>query len=332
MKRYELQSKAKGIGMRALLRDMPSGVPADCLLARIRGRRSFLIRDWDRLLLAHQPLAALSPAPWRGADTVTEGWAQRALQQEYFWVFSRMDEGLRRSTAPFFWLGELRTLAVCLRLLTGGGRNLDRLLQRSLLANSIADRLRKADGCTTAVAGLSAILADYDPIFDGLSDIYGTGGSGALEEALYEKSLQSLAHTPLHPQMRCYCTLMIDSRNLITVAKRLRWRLDNIPPLLESGNIPPQRLAELFRSRDSAGLLHIAMRLGGEAPYRESADLERVLYEAQERIMSRMARAADDIGAILHYLWHCGIEAANIGLLEKLDSAGIEHVGTELQR
>lgn len=101
MKGYEQLSKKKGIRIRVLLRDMPFGVPADCLLARIKGRRSFLIRDWDRLLLAHQPLAALSPAPWRGADSGAEGWALRALQQEYFWAFSRMDEQLRRSTSPF---------------------------------------------------------------------------------------------------------------------------------------------------------------------------------------------------------------------------------------
>lgn len=332
MNRYELPSNAKGIGMRALLRDMPAGVPADCLLARIRGRRSFLIRDWDRLLLAHQPLAIISPAPWRGAETGTEGWALRALQREYFWAFSRMDEPLRRSTAPFFWLAELRTLSVCLRLLTGGGTNLDRLLKGSLLANSIVDLLRKADDCAQAVASLTSILARYDPDFTGLADIYRAGGSGALEAALYEKSLQSLARAPVHPQLHRYCALMIDSRNLTTVAKRLRWRLGTIPPLLEGGTLPPQRLTELFRSRDSAGLLHIAMRLGGLAPYREADDLERVLYEAQGRIMRRMARDPDGIGAILHYLWRCGNEAANIGLLEKLDSAGIEHAGAELRR
>lgn len=320
------------MGMRALLRVMPAGVPADCLLARIRGRRSFLIRDWDRLLLAHQPPAMLSPAPWRGADTGTEGWALRDLQREYFWAFSRMDELLRRSTAPFFWLAELRTLAVCLRLLTGGETNLDRQLKGSLLANSIVNLLRKADGSAPAVTGLASVLARYDPAFAGLADIYRTGGSGALEETLNEKSLQILAHTTVHPQMRDYCTLMIDSRNLTTVAKRLRWRLGTIPSLLEGGTLPPQRLTELFRSRDSAGLLHIAMRLGGEASYRESADLERVLYEAQGRIMRRMARDADGIGAILHYLWRCGNEASNIGLLEKLDSAGIEHAGAELRR
>ena len=132
--------------------------------------------------------------------------------------------------------------------------------------------------------------------------------------------------------MRCYLALVIDSRNLTTVAKRLRWRLVSIPPLLAGGTLPLPRLAELFEHRDSAGLLHLAMRLGGEAPYSETDDLERVLYEAQGRVMRRLARGTDGIGAILDYLWRCGNEAANIGLLERLETAGSEHAGAELRR
>jgi hypothetical protein len=57
-----------------------------------------------------------------------------------------------------------------------------------------------------------------------------------------------------------------------------------------------------------------------------------VLYEAQARVMRRLARQTDGIGAILDYLWRCGNEAANIGLLERLETAGIEHAGAELRR
>jgi len=318
--------------MRALLRDMPAGVPADCLLARISSRRSFLVRDWERVLLARQPLATLSAAPWRQVPSGAEGWPPRALQQEYFWAFSRMDEQLRRSTAPFFWLAEVRTLAVCLRLLTGGATDLDHLLHASLLAKDIGDLLRKADGCAPAVAQLTAILAGHDPRFSGLEDIYRTGGPGALETALQEISLTIVTDMPAHPQMRRYIALVIDSRNLTTIAKRLRWRLGTIPPLLEGGTLSLQRLAALFQHRDSAGLLHLAMSLGGQAPYSETADLERLLYEAQARVMRRLARQADGIGAVLDYLWRCGNEAANIGLLERLETAGIEHAGAELRR
>jgi ATP synthase (C/AC39) subunit len=318
--------------MRRLLRDMPAGVPADCLLARIKGRRSFLVRDWERLLLASQPLATLSSAPWRRSQPGAKGWALRALQQEYFWAFSRMDEQVRCSTAPFFWLAEVRTLAVCLRLLAGGAADLDHLLKISLLGNTIRNMLRKADGCAAAVTGLAAILSGYDPGFAGLADIYRTGGCGVLEASLYEISLQSLGRIPVHPQMRRYCALLIDSRNLTTITKTLRWRLSTLPHLLEGGDLPLPRLVELFKRRDSAGLLHLAMRLGGEAPYSETADMERVLYEAQRRVMRRLAREADGIGVILAYLWCCGNEAANIGLLERLESAGIEHAGAELRR
>jgi len=318
--------------MRALLRDMPAGVPADCLVARIRGRRSFLVRDWDRLLLTSSPLQTLSPAPWRRTLSGTEDQVLQVLQQEYFWAFSRMDEKVRRFLAPFFWLAEVRTLAVCLRILTGGATNLDHLLTYSLLAKTIKDLLRKAGGCAPAVTGVTDILAGYDARFSGLADIYRTGGPGALEGALHEISLAIIFDMPIHPQMRSYITLVIDSRNLTTLAKRMRWRLRTIPPLLGGGSLPPPRLAKLFELRDSAGLLQLAMRLGGLAPYRETDDLERVLYEAQRRVMRRLARGAEGVGVILDYLWRCGNEAANIGLLARLESVGSEHAEAELRR
>lgn len=317
--------------MREMLRDMPAGVPADCLQARIRGRRSFLVRDWERRLLTRQPLATLSAAPWRQAPSGSKGWVQSALQQEFYWVFSRMDEQLRRSMAPFFWLTELRTLAVCLRLLAEDTMDLDHLLRYSLLANNIRKALRQAGGCVPALDRVAVILAVHDPHFAELGNIYRSEGSGAMEASLHEISLQSLARLPLHPQMRCYIELMIDSRNLITVVKRLRWRLNTLSTLLEGGHLALPRLAELFQRRDNAGLLHLAMRLGGQAPYGKSADTERVLYKAQGRVMQRLARQADGIGTILDYLWRCGNEATNIGLLERLETAGGEQVGAELR-
>jgi len=324
--------RAQATSMRTLLLDMPAGVPADCLLSRIRGRRSFLVRDWDRLLLAPSPLQTLSPAPWRQTMSGTEGRALQALQQEYFWVFSRMDGQLRRCMAPFFWLAEVHTLSVCLRLLTRGATNLDHLLTYSLLASTIKELLRKADACAPAMTGLTAYLAGYDASFSKLADIYLTGGSGALEAALHEISLAIISSMPLHPQMRRYIALVIDSRNLTTIAKRLRWRLGSIPPLLEGGSLPPPRLAKLFELRDSSGLLRLAMHLGGLAPYRETDDLERLLFEAQQRVMRRLARAADAVGVILDYLWRCGNEAANIGLLERLETMGSKHAEAELRR
>ncbi len=317
--------------MRELLRDLPAGLPADALLARIKGRRSFLVENWERLLLAPVPLANLTPAPWRAAASGVEDWPQQALQQEYYWVFARMEEELRCATAPFFWLAEVRTLAITLRLLSSG-EAVDHLLSASLLANPLRELLCQANDGAAAVESVAALLAGVDPAFRVVSAIYRSAGFGALETALTEISLQHLARNPLPPLLRSYVALLIDSRNLTTIAKRLRWRLDTLPLLLAGGTLPRPRLIELFSRRDHPGLLHLTMRLGGEAPYSADADLEAVLYEAQGRVLRRLARAEEGIGAILYYLWRCGNEAANIALLQRLETAGSAAVDRELRR
>lgn len=318
--------------MRRLLRDMPAGVPDDCLLARVRRRRSFLVREWGVELPARRPPATIAAPPRMQGFSAAGGWPLRALQREYFWAFSRMDERLRRLTAPFFWLAELRTLGVSLRLLSGGAADLARILENSLLADGIRTLLRKGGGCAAAVAGVASLLGRRDSAFARLEEVFLSGGPGALEESLYEISLQILAGTSLHPEMSRYVALLIDSRNLTTVAKRLRWGVGTLPPLPEGGTLPPLRLAGLFERRDSSGLRLLAMRLGGEAHYSGAEELERVLYESQRRVMRRLAREAGGVGTILDYLWRCGNEAANIALLERLEAAGIEAVGAELRR
>jgi hypothetical protein len=317
--------------MRKLLRDLPAGLPADALLARIKGRRSFLVQDWERLLLAPLPLAALPAAPWRARTGDGEEWPRPALQQEYYWVFAHMEEELRCATAPFFWLAEVRTLAIAIRLLSGK-EEVDHLLSASLLAKPFHEVLRQASDGAVAVDGVTAVLAGSDHAFGEVSSIYRRAGFGALEAALTEISLQHLAQRPLLPPVRSYITLLIDSRNLTTLAKRLRWRLDTLPPLLEGGTLPRPRLTELFQRRDHSALLHLAMRLGGQAPYSADADLEAVLYAAQGRVLRRLARAEEGIGAILYYLWCCDIETANISLLQRLETAGSAAVDRELRR
>jgi hypothetical protein len=318
--------------IRELLRELPAGLPADALLARIKGRRSFLVQNWDRLLLAPTPLATLSPAPWRGATSGTEDWPRQALQQEYYWVFARMEEELRKATAPFFWLAEVRTLAIALRLVSGGVTELEHLLSASLLAKPFRDLLHQPANGVAAVDGVANLLAGIDPAFREVSAVYQRDGVGALEAALTERSLHHLASSPLAPPLRSYITLLIDSRNLTTIAKRLRWRLNTLPPLLEGGTLPLPRLTKLFQHQDKPALLNLAMRLGGQAPYDASADLEAVLYAAQGRVLRRLARGEEGIGAILHYLCCCSNEAVNIALLQRLETAGSAAVERELRR
>lgn len=318
--------------MRALLRDMPPGLPTDCLLARIKGRRSFLLADWERRLLTGQPMAALAPAPWRRTPPGSAGWAQGVLQEEFLWVYAGMDEQLRQATAPFFWLRELDTLALCLRLPASRSAGIGLLLQKSLLCDDIRQILLRSDGCDQALAGLIPLLARHDRRFSLLADILGKSGHGALEASLHETTLTLLAESRLHPVMQRYCALAVDCRNLTTIAKRLRWRMESIPLLLKGGSIAIKRLQEIFLRRNGSGLLRLAMRLGGEAQYDISATPEQVLYESRKRVMARLAREPDGIGAIIDYLWRCGNEAVNIALLERLETAGASLAGMEMRR
>ena len=212
---------------------MAEGVPRETLLARIRGRRSFLIGSWDRLLQSPEPLSGLPPAPWR--PDLTGGREWRVLQREYTRVFSWMVEPLRVAMAPFFWLTELRTVAICLRSRAGGREVDDGILRESLLSDPIRNLLHDAPDAGAAVRMLTKLLAPLGLASAALPDLFRQGGCGALERALNDTSLERLAGTTTDPIIKRYVMLLIDSRNLVAVAKQLRWRIAVPPRLLPGG-------------------------------------------------------------------------------------------------
>lgn len=317
--------------MRELLRTMPAGVPDDSLHARICGRQSFLIKDWERLLLHRQPLSLLAAAPWRISATDAVELLQ-SLQREYFWTFLRMDEELRCRLAPLFWLAELPTLATALRLQSGGAAYPEALLQDSLLANPIKKILRHFDGSSATVALLTEHFISFDHRFSDCHEIYQNGGSGALEASLYDHSLLHALTNPLYSELRSWLVLLIDSRNLTALAKYLRWRLITPPRLLEGGTLALTRLKGIFLRREAGRIIELAMQLGGLTTSNQGSDLEQILHAAQERVLRRLARKGDVIWTILYYLWRCHNEAINLALLNRLEALGSDAVSAELWR
>lgn len=315
--------------MRALLRDFPEGVPRDTLLTRIRGRRSFLVRDWDRIILSPDPAHQLPPAPWRGGTDGGDGRIWRALQGEYSWVFRWMPEPLRVVTAPFFWLAELRTLAVSLRRLAGSGSGDGELLQGSLMNDRLRRTLRDASGAEAAVRQLGPLFAPHAPTVAKLGETLATGGTGAVERELQDLFLARLAATPLHPAVARFVALAIDCRNLVAVAKGLRWR-SNRPALIPGGSIPPKRLEELARGGDTVAIARLAARLGGPGQVGDPVNLERTVLHAQYRGVIALAREPDGIGEIIAYLWRCRNEARAIGLVSRLATAGADAFEREI--
>lgn len=318
--------------MRGLLRTYPPGVPTDTLLARIRGRRSFLLGEWDRLLLAPEPLEGLPPAPWRQEFGGEGGTVWRALQLEYAWTFRWMAEPLRIITAPFFWLEELRTLSICLRDLAGGHGVDEGLLGGSLSSDRIRNTLLRAPNADEALRRLSAILAPHAPPCATLAETEHKGGWGAVEGALVDIFLERLAASRLHPVMGRHVALMVDGRNLVALAKGLRWRMAGRPRLLSGGSIPLKKLVELFDRRDGDGIATLAARLGGIGRSGDPGEVERTVMQAEYLAVRGMAREPSGIGAIIDYLWRCRNEARSIGLLSRLATAGAAAVDGEIVR
>lgn len=317
--------------MRRLLRSMGAGAPLDTLLARIRGRRAFLVSDWEALLLTADPLAALPPAPWRRELAAAGGQvlAQRAFSRESARLFGWLEEPLRRKLAPLFWLAEIPALAGRLRLISGrrkpAGDEEETLLAKPL------QRALGLESATAAVAGVTACLAPLDHGFAALPEIYRRSGPGGVEAALHDLTLEYCTGQVRQPQLKRYVTLLIDSRNLLAIAKHQRWRLAVQPKFLRGGSLRPPDLAALFAADNQAALLQRIARLGG-ADTVVADTPEKGVLQAQLTVMQRLAREPGGIGLVLDYLWRCGMEARNIALLAGLARAGDEAVAREIGR
>ena len=155
----------------------------------------------------------------------------------------------------------------------------------------------------------------YDEAFRG-------GVCAALEGALYDISLEHFAATFTHPVMARYLGLLIDGRNLVGLAKHLHWRLSAPPPFLRGGRFAPPALEQLFSRGDAGGVVALVARLGGRSQTGLPGDVEHGVLEAQRRALRRLGRETEGTGPILDYLWRCGQECRNIGLLARLAPAG----------
>lgn len=316
--------------MRKLLRRMPEGVPLDTLVARIRGRRSFLVAEWDRLLLKPDPLAGLPPAPWRPTPVGADG-AGPALRRERAWLFGWLTEPLRETMAPLFWLEEIRTLAISLRCLGRDRESARPLLRESLLAPPIRSLLDSAPDRITLVERLAGFLTPLLPDAASLPEVFRAGGCGAVESALYDRTLAQSVETAPDRTVRRYLALLVDSCNLRAVAKQLRWRQTVSPELLAGGSIAPNVLTSLCKRRDVTAIARLAAGLGGGRGEGHPDEIEQTVHAAQGRFLRRLCREGGGIATIIDYLWRCGTEARNLSLLARQASAGTGLIEAEIR-
>lgn len=304
--------------MRGMLRTPEGrGYPADYLRARLRGRAEYLIADWDRLLAVADPALSLPPAPWRDRTPRSEEGVWRGALREFTWVYGQMEPRLRERLAPLFCWFELRTIILVLRLREGGDDpRADTLLDESLLAPGVRRALRGGGNLGEAVAATGNLFAEENEKFRGLAETFRREGRPGVEGELVTLWLEGVAAERLHHPLGELFRRLIDLRNVVTLAKELRWRPTASPPFVRGGSLSPALLGEIATRGEPEALLPLLGRLAGRGVGEwTAANPEPPLLEAVTGEVRRWGREAGGIGPILDHLWRCYLEARNLGLL-----------------
>lgn len=304
--------------MELLRRVEDRGYPAEYLLSRIRGRRTYLITDWKPLVMSASPPDHLPSARYGDimADDYPEG-VWRSLLKEFGWVYFRMNRALLEIFRPFFMYAELRTVFICLRHVKGGETGkIERLLPLSLVSERIKKILRGGGNLVSAVGGLEDSFISQSGRFSGLRKILEEGGLQGVEQFLSMKYLEYTAHSKLHPVMKDFFVRIIDSRNILSLYKYVTLNAKNTPFFVNGGRISEKMFLKIADKRDIFEIGSLIRKFTGiwiEKP--DATNIENALYRMVTRFLRKAGREPLGIGLILDYLWRCSLEARNLSIL-----------------
>jgi len=300
-----------------LERGRTGGYPVEYLLSRVRGRRSRLIPDWKPLIYGAPPAEYLASPQYHGfiRERSLDGLWQ-SLQQEHQWIFSQLDEGMRRMLAPYFLYAELRSITVCLRMLEGEkAQETAPVLAGSLLCGKLKQALSGGEA-DAAVAAVEELFCGISPAFRGMQEVHEKKGMRELEQQLVGRYLGAVLKQPLHPVLRELFVRIIDARNILSLYKSLRLASRDDSIFLPGGTIPVERLRDLQERDDLFAAVTLVRQAAGitiAAP--EPTQVEVALYRGITRFLKREGRDPLSVGLIIDYLWRCSMEVTNLSVL-----------------
>ena len=310
------------------------GFPLDYLVSRLKGRKSRLITDWDILVKSTSPMEQLPPGHYQtifGISAPDAVW--RALMAEYRWAYHQMNGQGRRTFAPFFIYGELRTLFICLRYLRGLMRDrLQEILSASLLSGEIKDVLLRSPDDLSAAQGIEEKFLGLSRLFKGIAETMRHEGLKGFEQKLAELFLSMIIATGLDPFLKAFFLQVIDARNILALAKLLKLEATG-HPFISGGRTDTMKLREILDRRDVQAADKLVRGFTGEknAPANLSG-LEISLYRGISRSLKRGGRGSLGTGPVLDYLWRCSIEAMNLSILSYGAKLTRDIVAAELLR
>jgi hypothetical protein len=276
----------------------PAELPAEALLARLRGRRANLDRS------------GASPGAPEPTDAMT-------------WLHPRLAGPLRAAVRPYLEIEAMRCLLLALRYRLGNEPVPAGLLHQPWLAADLASLLDRPEEAAAMLARLELWLVGDYPFAGGLRTGYLRQGPGQVEQQLAAGILGQALAGARAPVVQMTIRFLTDMRNLLAVLRHWRWRVPVVPPLLAGGELDAERLARAWARGDVEMLKRLAARLADEL----LADLdprvaERALLRGLTRRLQRAGRDPLGSGVIIDYLWRCRVAARNRALQQVADGEG----------
>ena len=283
--------------------------PTDYLVARIRGKKANLIRNW-------QPLIADPDKIQFASDE--EIWGK--FSSELHWLYTQMNQKLRNIFDRIINYYEMQTLFQCLRFMEGGQKNVAMELLSTSLVN---DKIQKIVAQETPGENLITKLLNQMGITGHtakrIHTEYSKNGLRSFENLLLTNFLGVTIKEKTHAAIRSFFIDITALRTTVSQSKQVRWQHKNPPEILPTG----------IKIKKDPLLSHGGLSESG-ARKNEIQLLETRLLAALTIKFQRLSRIKGDIAIIIAFLWESYIETKNLSTLLHGRTVSPERLAEEL--
>lgn len=266
---------------------VPSELPTEALLARLRSRRAVL----------EQRLAE---------SGTSVGGPDMRLRAIYDWIYLHLNRRLRRQLQPYWELIAMGQVMVALRHRLAGEEPPPDLLRSRLLNPALTALLRQDRSPVDLVGTLTHAWRDVYPFAAGLQNCYLQQGPGGVELQLQAGILDSARQQAGPPALVWLTTYLIDGRNLLIILKLWRWQVRQSPHWLAGGSLDRDVLQRVWQHADRGRLLRLARQVSGQEIARpRETQVEQALLAGLANGLRRAGRDPLGLAVILDYLGRC---------------------------
>lgn len=269
--------------MQLLIKKKNDGYPEAYLVARIRARLDYSFFS----------------------ETSSEKEVILKLYKEMNWLYYQMNPYLVNTFSSVFLFFEIKSVLTAIRFKMSGLNNSKEILSLTVLANEFQDCFEKYSDVRLV---LNCICNKLIHIFDDDSvykEIINSYDLKKFEEMLYTNFLRYALKNADCMAIKEFFQYQIDKRNIMSIYKNLRWKLDVLPEFIDGGKIKKETLINTFRE----GLNKVLQLIKDYTNIEELTDLEDAFSSSFTVHLKKYAIWRTDIDLILYYIWKLNSEA-----------------------